>query len=430
MKITRRRFWVYFLLFVFSAIAYVDRVNMSVAGKPIALELGLSPVALGYLFSSFLWAYVLMMLPGGRLIDRWGAHVVASVATAVWSVAQMATGASVGVVTMLLTRLGLGIGEAPFAPIVYRSVRAWAPYTERGTATAVIGAGSSLGPAIGAPLVASLIQTLSWRWSFVITGVLGFVWVAVWMAVVSTPEKTKWLPEPERQRLLTEREAGIEPPDHGGVGYFGLLRCPAMWGLFISQGCLVYSLYLYLSWLPNYLQTARHMSVVESGFYTSIPFFIATALSVIANWVGDRLLSVHAVRAGLRRYLVAVCLFLTAAGMLIPYVESLATIVVLISITVSFASAGPAANATLTSDLLRSPSDAGRAFAFLVLGGNVFGLLAPVVTGYLVEASGNFSSAFIAGGALALTGAVVTLAVSRGTIGEAPMVVKPMRLAG
>jgi MFS family permease len=430
MKVTRRRFWVYFLLFAFSAIAYVDRVNMSVAGKPIALELGLSPVALGYLFSSFLWAYVLMMLPGGRLIDRWGAHVVASVATAVWSLAQMATGASVGVVTMLLTRLGLGIGEAPFSPIVYRSVRTWAPYTERGTATAVIGAGGSLGPALGAPLVAWLIQTLSWRWSFVITGAIGFVWVAVWMAVVSTPEKTKWLPEPERQRLLNEREAGIELPEHDGVGYLALLRCPAMWGVFVSQGCLVYSLYLYLSWLPNYLQTARHMSVVESGFYTSIPFFVATGVSVIANWAGDRLLSVEAVRAGLRRYLVALCLFLTAAGMLIPYVESLTAVVVLISITVSFASAGPAANATLTSDLLRSPSDAGRAFAFLVLGGNLFGLLAPIVTGYLVEASGTFSSAFIAGGVLALFGAAVTMVLSRGTIGEVPMVSERFGVAG
>jgi MFS family permease len=432
MKITRRRYWVYFLLFIFSAVAYVDRVNMSVAGKPIALELGLSPVALGYLFSSFLWAYVLMMLPGGQLIDRWGAHVVASVATAVWSVAQMATGASVGVVTMLLTRLGLGIGEAPFAPIVYRSVRTWAPYTERGTATAVIGAGGSLGPAIGAPLVAWLISVLSWRWSFVITGAIGFVWVAIWMAAVSTPEKTKWLPEPERQHILVEREAGVALPTHDGVGYGALLRCPSMWGLFIAQGCLVYSLYLYLSWLPNYLQTARHLSVVESGLYTSIPFFIATGVNVVANWAGDRLLSADAVRRGLRRYLVALCLFLTAAGMLIPYVDSLTAIIVLISITVSFANTGPAANATLTSDLLRSPADAGRAFAFLVLGGNSFGLLAPIVTGYLVEASGSFSSAFIAAGVLALTGAVVTLVLSRGTIGEvsAGVAPKPLGLAG
>ncbi len=158
MRITRRRYWVYFLLFVFSGIAYIDRVNMSVAGKPIAQELGLSPVALGYLFSSFLWAYVVMMLPGGRLIDRWGAHVVAGVATAVWSVAQMTTGAAVGVVSMPVDAAWrLGIGEAPFAPIVYAAaVQAWGPYTERGTATAVIGAGGDLPvhTAIGAPLVA------------------------------------------------------------------------------------------------------------------------------------------------------------------------------------------------------------------------------------------------------------------------------------
>jgi MFS family permease len=426
-RTTKRRFCIYVLLLVFGGIAYMDRVNMSVAGKPIAQELGLSPIMLGYLFSSFLWAYVLMMLPGGRWIDRWGAHVVASVATVVWSIAQMATGAAVGVVSMLMARLGLGIGESPFSPIIYRSVRAWAPYTERGTATAFISAGGSLGPALGAPFVAYLIQTLSWRWSFVITGAIGFVWVAVWMALVSTPEKTKWLPEPERQRILAEREAGIEVPDHGGLGYLALLRCPAMWGLFVSQGCLVYSLYLYLSWLPNYLQTSRGLSVVDSGLYTSIPFFIATVVNIIVNWLGDVLMSAEAVRSGLRRYLVALCLGLTAAGLIIPYVESLPVIIILISIVVSFANAGPAANATLTSDLLRSPADAGRAFAFLVLGGNVFGLIAPIATGYLVAASGSFSSAFIAAGVLAVIGAVVTLTLSRGAIGEVTMATKPVR---
>ena len=111
MRTTHRRYWVFFLLFLFSAIAYVDRINMSVAGKPIAHEFGLSPIALGYLFSSFLWAYVLMMLPGGRLIDRWGPHVVASVATAVWSTAQMVTGMVGSFAAMLMVRLGLGVGE-------------------------------------------------------------------------------------------------------------------------------------------------------------------------------------------------------------------------------------------------------------------------------------------------------------------------------
>jgi ACS family glucarate transporter-like MFS transporter len=425
MKTTRRRFWVYFLLFLFNMIAYTDRVNISVAGKPIADELHLSPVALGYLFSSFLWAYVLMMLPGGRLIDRFGPHNVAAIATAVWSVAQMLTGAAINFATMLLTRLGLGIGEAPFAPVTYRSVGLWGPISERGTAIAAISAGSSLGAAAGAPLVAWVISVSSWRWSFVVTGAIGLVWVAVWRSLVSTPERTGWLPEPERQRILAERGGGLKPPDHGGVGYLGLVRTPAMWGLFISQGCMVYTVYLYLSWLPNYLQTQRHMSVMGSGIYTALPFLVASAVNVAANWIGDKALSVEAVHAGKRRYLVAICLILTASGLLIPFVESLTAMIVLVTFAVSFANCGPATNGALTNDLLRSPADAGRALAFLVLGGNSFGLCAPIVTGYLVTWTGSFNSAFIAAGAIALVGAVAALTLSRGTLGETV----PARLA-
>ena len=370
MRTTHRRYWVFFLLFLFSAIAYLDRVNMSVAGKPIAHEFGLSPIALGYLFSSFLWAYVLMMLPGGRLIDRWGPHVVASVATAVWSTAQMATGMVGSFAAMLMVRLGLGVGEAPFAPISYSSVRLWSPYTERGTAIAAISCGSTLGLALGAPAVAWLIETLSWRWSFIITGAVGFIWVVVWAALVWTPEKTGWLPPAERDHILAERDAGITPPSHSGVGYLGLIRCPAMWGLFISQGCLVYTGYLYISWLPNYLQTARHLSILNSGIYTAIPFLISTVVGVVANWAGDKLLTAEAVRGGSRRYLVVISLLFMAAGLAIPFAQSLAAVITLITIAVSAALVGPAANGALVADLLRSPGDAGRATAFLVLGGN------------------------------------------------------------
>ena len=110
--------------------------------------------------------------------------------------------------------------------------------------------------------------------------------------------------------------------------------------------------------------------------------------------------------------------FLTAAGLLIPVAQSLTAVIVLVSIAASFGNVGPAANGALVGDLLRSSADAGRAFAFLVLGGNTFGLLAPIVTGYLVEATGSFNSAFILAGALALIGAVVTLALARTPIGE------------
>ena len=415
---TRRRFWVYFLLFLFNAVCYVDRVNMSLAGHSVAQEFHLSPIALGYLFSSFLWAYVVMMLPSGQLVDRLGVHRMAAIGAAVWSIAQALSGAATGFTTLLLTRLGLGVGEAPTFPVSYRAVRDWAPYKERGRAVGAIQAGSLLGPALAAPAVAWIIQATSWRWSFVATGALGLIWVVAWSALVSTPERTGWIPEPERQRILTERHAGESPPAHDGVGYRGLLRSPSMWGLAISQGCAVYSLYLYLSWLPDYLETARHLSIMKSGVFTAVPFYAGTLLIVLTNWVGDAVLTPATLRSGKRRLVVVACLVLTAMGMLIPFVQSLALVVLLTILPISFSSTATATNAALASDLLRSPADSGRAFAFMVLGGNVFGLLAPIVTGYIVQATGSFTSAFVLAGVLALVGAAVSLLLTQHSLGE------------
>lgn len=415
---TRRRYWVYLLLFLFNFVCYLDRINMSVAGKPVAQEFALSPVALGYLFSSFLWAYVVMMLPSGHLVDRLGAHRMAAIGATVWSVAQMLSGTATGFVSMLLTRLGLGVGEAPTFPVSYRAVRDWGPYTERGIAVGCIQAGTLLGPALSAPLVAWLIASTSWRVSFFVTGAVGLLWVVVWLALVSTPEETKWIPEPERRRILAERHAGEVLPE-GGVGYRGLLRSPSMWGLAISQGTAVYTVYLYLSWLPNYLQTARGLSMVNSGLFTSVPFFVGAAVIIATNLIGDRMLTPQSMRAGARRNVVVTCLLLGAVGILIPFVDSLALVVVLTIFPVSFCNTATATNAALCNDLLRSQADSGRAFAFMVLGGNIFGLLAPIVTGYIVAATGSFSSAFMLAGALSLIGAAVSFSLTRYTLGEA-----------
>ena len=428
---THRRYWVYFLLFLFNVICYLDRINMSVAGRPVAQDFGLSPIQLGYLFSSFLWAYVLMMLPSGRLVDGLGAHRAAAIGAAFWSLAQMLTGATTGFATMIVARLGLGAGEAPTFPVSYRGVRDWAPYSERGLAVGLIQAGTLFGPALSAPLVAWLITATSWRWSFVITGAIGLVWVAVWLAFVSTPEQTRWLPDAERRRILAERHGGEPLAAHGGVGYRGLLRSPSMWGLAISQGCAVYSVYLYLSWLPNYLQTARGLSIVNSGLFTSVPFLVGGVVIILTNWIGDKILTPQTMRNGARRIVVVACLLLCAVGMAIPLVDSLTAVVILTIFPVSFGGTASATNAALANDLLRSQADSGRAFAFMVLGGNVFGLLAPIVTGYIVQITGSFASAFVLAGALSLIGAAVSFALTRHTLGEeAPVAVGFARGAG
>lgn len=417
---TYRRFWVYFLLFLFNGICYIDRVNMSLAGHTVAHEFGLSPIALGYLFSSFLWAYVIMMLPSGRLVDGLGMHRMAAIGAAIWSVAQALSGVTVGFVSMLIARLGLGVGEAPTFPVSYQAVRDWGPYTERGWAVGAIQSGTLLGPAVASPLIGWVIYETSWRWSFILTGVAGLIWVVVWSTLVSTPERTSWIPEPERERILAERHAGDKPATHGGVGYRGLMRSPSMWGLAISQGCAVYSLYLYLSWLPDYLETARHLSVVKSGLFTAVPFLAGSVLIILANWLGDAMLNRDSMRSGRRRLVVVACLILTAVGLLIPFVQSLALVVIFTIFPVSFSCTATATNAALTNDLLRSSPDSGRAFAFLVLGGNVFGLLAPIVTGYIVQGTGSFASAFVLAGVLALIGAACSGLLTYHPLGETP----------
>ena len=113
----------------------------------------------------------------------------------------------------------------------------------------------------------------------------------------------------------------LPPRPADGIGYRGLIRSPSMWGLAISQGCAVYSLDLYLSWLPNYLQTARGVSMVNSGLFTSVPFLVGAGVIVLVNWIGDTMLTAEMVRAGRRRIVVAACLVLAAGGMAIPHAE-------------------------------------------------------------------------------------------------------------
>jgi ACS family glucarate transporter-like MFS transporter len=294
-----------------------------------------------------------------------------------------------------------------------------------------IQAGTLLGPALSAPLVAWLIAETSWRVSFFVTGAIGLVWVAVWLVFVSTPEKTSWLPEAERRRILDERHAGDAPATNDGIGYRGLLRSPSMWGLAISQGTGVYSVYLYLSWLPDYLQTARGLSIMKSGAYTSVPFFVGAAVIILTNWFGDRILTPHTMRNGGRRIVVVACLLFCALGMVIPFIDSLTLVIILTIFPISFGGTATATNAALCNDLLRSQADSGRAFAFMVLGGNVFGLMAPIITGYIVQATGSFASAFILAGVLSLIGAAVSFTMTRHTLGEeTPTAVGLARVAG
>jgi len=410
------RVFVYALLFMMTAINYVDRVNLSIGAGSIAKELGLSPIQLGWLFSAFLWSYIVFLIPAGSLADRFSFRYLPPLAVAFWSLATAGTAAAYGLTALLIARICLGAGEAGAWPMGTRTVRAWAPRSEYGVAISAISLGQSFGVGFGALFVGWLVRDYGWRTSFVITGALGLVWAVVWLLYVRDPKETPWLGEDERTLILAERDE-TKVTDAGSGGYLVLLKSLPMWGITLGQGCLVYAYYFLLTWLPNYLQTQRGIAIFGSGMYTAIIYGTAVVGSIVLARVTDLVFTPEALRAGKRR--IAVVLSFIPALLIVttPWLTSTWGVVLALTICITFMANAISLNSVLCNDLVAHPGDAGRAIALFTSGANVIAITAPIVTGYLVAWWG-FTAAFLLAGAMLVLGAVLLLSLTRGGIGS------------
>jgi ACS family glucarate transporter-like MFS transporter len=411
----RRRYWIYGLLFCLAAINYVDRVALSVASQPIAQEFGLSPVALGYLFSSFLWTYLICLLPMGMIVDRFGTRVTNAASITLWSIATMLTGAASNYATLIGTRLAMGAGEASTFPAGVRAIREWVPVGERGLATAIFNSGAYAGPAFGALFLGWTISQYGWRTSFFIAGAIGFLWLVAWLIWFRKPEEVAWLDEGERKKIISERDADEKSMAVAGgpSALFDLLRSKTVWGLALTQSCAVYTQYLFLTWLPNYLQTTRDLSILKTGAYTALSYGLAVILGIALGRLSDALLNPATARTGSRRAMVVVMMLCSAVILAAPFVSSIWGIVALVTISLTGISTAVSLNFALANDLLRRPQDAGKTTSIMVVGGNIFGILAPIITGYVIEWSGSYNWAFGLAGMLLVLGAFISLTLTR-----------------
>jgi MFS family permease len=408
-----RRGWVLLFLFSLTTINYMDRVVLSVAARPIASEFHLSPISLGYLFSSFIWTYTLFLIPMGQFVDRFGTRRVAAAGIGIWSLATILTGAASAYSLLLASRLVMGAGESSSNPVCAKTVRQWIPARERGAANAVFNAGSFAGPAFCLALIGVLISAFGWRWAFVISGSVGFIWLALWLCFFNTPERTRWLPQEERAMILRERNNGALTLDEGQPdGLLRLLRSRTLWGIALTEGCNIYAQYLFLTWLPSYLQTTRHVSITSSGWLSGVPYGGAVVLAVLAGWLSDRYVRGAGVASGRRRHAIAISMLCGAAILLVPLVTGFASLVVVLTLSLSGIAATNATNFSLLSDMLPNQRDIAKAMGFVIVGGNVFGLLAPIVTGYVISITGKYDYAFAIAGVLQLTGIVITLTMT------------------
>lgn len=410
-----RRGWIAVFLFSLAMINYMDRIALSIAAKPIAEEFHLTSVGMGYLFSSFIWSYALFLIPVGLLIDRYGVKRVGGLGIFIWSLATALTGAASSFASLLTARLVMGAGESVSNPLGAKVIREWIPSTERGTITAIFNSGSYAGPAICSVVLAALVAAFGWRISFVIAGAIGFIWLVAWYCFYGKPEQVSWLSEKERDLIVETRTAkGNKDADSKTFGLKQLLKTPTLWGLALAQGCNVYTQYLFLTWLPSYLQDVRHLTIAKSGLFTAIPYAVAVVLCIGIGKLSDQYLKKGSGAAsGKRRNVIALTMMVASCILLIPFVEGITQLVVIFSLTLAGIASTTSLNFALLSDMLPSSGDIGRAMAFVVVGGNIFGMLAPVVTGYVISATGSYNWAFGIAGGLLITGALVILSMTK-----------------
>jgi MFS transporter, ACS family, glucarate transporter len=294
---SRVRWGLVFLLFVVSAIAFLDRTNISVAGVQMRHEYAIDQVHLGWVFSAFLVGYALFQVPAGWLAARFGPRRVLTGALMWWGVFSAATAlvppaARYSLLWLVMVRFALGIGESVVYPSGNQFVSRWVPAQERGKANGWIFAGVGAGSGLTPPLITALIAWGGWRASFYACALIGVCAAVVWY--IAARDKPQDHPKVSAAEL-DHIEAGLAATTakkSGAVPWRAMLTSRNVWGLFLSYTAFGYVIWIFFSWFFIYLAETRHLDLKSSAIYGMAPFVAMTlgclAGGVINDWVSRR----------------------------------------------------------------------------------------------------------------------------------------------
>ncbi len=398
------RWTVLALLFLGGMINYLDRSAIGVAAPFLSKQLSLTPSELGWVFSVFFFGYAAFCFVGGYAADRIGARNVFAIAAVVWSVFCGLTAFVFSYASLLIVRLIFGAGEGPYGSATNKMISNWFPRRQQGSAVGWANAGTPLGGAIAGPIVGFIALAYGWRVSFVVIALVGLCWAIVWMLLVTER------PEQDADVSAGERTGTATGPEVLSTGPRASLR-----RLLIRPGVLAtafaffgyaYILYFFLSWFPSYLTMQQHLSISSMSFVGAIPWllgFIGLAgggvvSDAIFRFTGNAVLARKLVLVG-GLLIAAVCVALAGE------VTGVLAAVTLMAVSVFFMYLTGHTYFTLILDTVEQDR-VGGVSGFVHLIANLAGIIAPAVTGYMVQASGSFAGAFALAGAIAVLGAL------------------------
>lgn len=371
------------------AIAFIDRVNLSVVGPELIKTHQYSPALLGLLFSIFNWAFTLSLLVAGPFTDWVRPRISYPLGVATWSLATAMCSLTTVFAPLAAFRALVGIGEASMIPSGSRVIRETYESKNRAVVVGTFFAGNKIGLALGIPFASVVLVNWGWPWVFYTTGSLGIIWVAWWLAVYRAPPRGD----------AAGRPLEVAEPD---IRWATLLKYRTTWGIMLGQAGYLYIYYVFATWLPGYLVLQHHLSVLTTGVVGMLPFLAGTVCSILGGWAADRLIAagrrVTLVRKGFAVGGLFAATVFTIAGAYSP--EAMLAITFL---TLSVASLGFSTAAVNSMPIDAAPPHIVSSLVSLQnFGGNLGGSFAPIVTGLLVSASGDFTIPLLVAAGVAL----------------------------
>ena len=375
------------LLFFATVINYIDRQTLSVLAPEITAELGLTNIEYSNIVQAFLISYASMYIVWGLVIDRWGTRTALAVSMIWWSLANAGHAVARGAVGLGVFRALLGIGESGNFLAAEKAISEWFPPKERGFANGLVNAAAATGAVLAPPLIVWIFQLWGWRLAFVITGALGFVWMAFWL-------RWYWVPALHPRVFAEEREL-IEAPaaqsNKRHVRWRELFGFPQTWALFLARVVADPVWWFYLFWLPKYLSDDRGFTMVEIGMVAWMPYLTADLGSLAGGWASGQLIKLGVPVVKARKWIMLPSAALMPLGLLVAYSESSAVAMATICV-ITFAHMSWKTNLmTMTNDIYPT-SIVGSVAGIVGLGSSLGGVIFTRITGIVVE---NYSYATI-----------------------------------
>jgi len=388
--------WVFLMLMVLSiCINYIDRGSLSVADKFLQAEFKMDPVHRGYIYSAFFITYAGFQIVAGWLVDRFNVNRVLALGFFIWSGAMLMTGAAIGFASLFAIRLAMGMGESVAYPSYSKILAGNFREQQRGLANAAIDAGCKLGPALGLLLGGLFMDVYGWRMFFFVTGGLSLLWLIPWFMYA-----------PKDQPLAREQSGGRMPT------ISEICSKRDAWGTFVGLFCTNYVWFFILTWLPGYIREELKYTQSQMAVFGSIPLWVVAGSTLLFGFLSDRWIASGASATLVRKTCTTAGLLLATVILGAPLVHDARSSLILIC-GATFAYGIFSSNLWAVTQTLAGPAAAGRWTGLQNYIGNLSGVLAPILTGMIVQSTGHFYGAFVVATGMLITGAICFSVVVR-----------------